>query len=81
MQYHHPNINSTTLFQTPDFINRTLKYFNDTPTFTHHYQYFPINTNHHLSFNIFIHPLPILNTTNHPFPITSLQLQSPNHHI
>ncbi|WP_420359703.1 two-component system activity regulator YycH, partial [Bacillus altitudinis] len=40
-----------------------------------------MNTNHHLSFNIFIHPLPIVNTTNHPFPITSLQLQCSNHHI
>ena len=82
IQYQHRNINSSTVFQTGDLmLERSVKYFNDTGSFTDSYQYFGINSNQQLSFNMFIDSLPIVNGTKHPFGMTSLEVQWANDDI
>ncbi|MBU8608394.1 two-component system activity regulator YycH [Bacillus pumilus] len=81
IQYQHRNINSSTVFQTGDLIKRSVKYFNDTGSFTDDFQYFGINSNQQLSFNMFMDGLPIVNSTKHPFGMTSLEVQWANDDI
>ncbi|MGE6630682.1 two-component system activity regulator YycH [Bacillus sp. NPDC077027] len=81
IQYQHRNINSSTVFQTGDLIKRSVRYFNDTGSFTDDYQYFGINSNQQLSFNMCMDGLPIVNSTKNPFGMTSLEVQWANDDI
>jgi len=81
IKFQHRNLEPSTSYQNGELINKSFKYLNDTGSWTDDYQFFGLNENQQINFNLFMDQLPVVNSQNQPFGTTSIELRWANNDI
>ncbi|MCI4127756.1 YycH family regulatory protein [Bacillus haynesii] len=81
IKFQHRNLEPSSSYQNGELINKSFKYLNDTGSWTDDYQFFGLNENQQINFNLFMDQLPVVNSQNQPFGTTSIELRWANNDI
>ncbi|OJT70574.1 YycH family regulatory protein [Bacillus licheniformis] len=81
IKFQHRNLEPSTSYQNGELINKSFKYLNDTGSWTDDYQFFGLNENQQINFNLFMDQLPVVYSQNQPFGTTSIELRWANNDI
>ena len=81
IKFQHRNLEPSSAYQNGELINKSFKYLNDTGSWTDDYQFFGLNENQQINFNLFMDQLPVVNSQNQPFGTTSIELRWANNDI
>ncbi|AJO20749.1 two-component system activity regulator YycH [Bacillus paralicheniformis] len=81
IKFQHRNLEPSSAYQNGELINKSFKYLNDTGSWTDDYQFFGLNENQQINFNLFMDQLPVVNSQNQPFGTTAIELRWANNDI